>query len=145
MGSSNAQNVPPEGMVIKMEPVGMKIAQAFVTKEMLQAYKKQLVQRVITAKPQYQGQEAKILTWLESSFNQRDYLFYFGQAIGRKFTAAEENEIVAFLSTPVGQKFIKESNFISKESARIAAALVQKNLPTLVDFMKNDDSDTKVK
>jgi hypothetical protein len=144
IGSSNAQNIPSDGIVVNMEPVGMKIAQAFVTTEMLDAYKKQLVQRVVTAQPQYQGQETKIIAWLDTSFKMRDYLFYLGQSIGTKFTAEEENEIVAFLSTPVGKKFIKESNFISKESARVAAALVQKNLPTLADYIKNlEDNKTE--
>ena len=145
VGSSNAENALPEGMVMKMEPVGMKIAEAFVTKEMLTGYKKQLVQRVITAQPQYKGQEAKIFKWLDISFKLEDYFYYLGKSIGQKFSAEEEKEIVAFLSTTVGKKLIKESNYISKESARVAAALVHKNLPTLADYMKNFDSVNMVK
>lgn len=143
--SANTQSLPPEGLVMKVEPVGTKIAETFVTKEIIQAYKKQLVQRIITAQPKYQGQEVKVLAWLDTSFKMKDYLFYLGQSIGQKFTAEEENKIVAFLSTPVGKKFIQESNFISKESARVAAALVKKNLTTLADYMENDESYHKVK
>ena len=135
--TANTQSLPPEGLVMKLEPVGIKIAETFVTKEIIHAYKKQLVQRIITAQPQYKGQENEVLAWLDKTFKLKDYLFYLGQSIGKKFTAEEENQIVAFLSTPVGKKFIQESNFISKESARVAAALVKKNLPTLSSFMNS--------
>lgn len=130
--TANAQNIPPEGLLMKMEPVGTKLAKTFVTTEMLAEYKKQLVQRIIQAHPQYKGQEAKVMQWLEAEFKSDEYFFYLGQQLGQKFTATEIDKIVEFLSTPIGKKLIKESNFMSRESARIAAALVQKKLPSLL-------------
>tara|TARA_R110000751_G_scaffold15290_5_gene49542 strand:- start:126450 stop:126821 length:372 start_codon:yes stop_codon:yes gene_type:complete len=118
---------------MKLEPLGTKLAKTFVTPEMLLEYKKQLAQRIIQAHPQYSGQEQKIELWLEKEFKLDEYFFYLGQQLGQKFNKEEIDTIVKFLSTPVGKKLLKESNFMSRESARIAAALVQKKLPSLLN------------
>ena len=132
MQSLYAQEIPPSGFKIDMQPVGAKLAKTFVTQEMLAMQKQQLIQRIIQAYPQYKGKEHEVAKWYEKTIKVKDYFFYLGQSLGSKFNPEEINEIVAFLSTPAGKKLILHGNFISKESARIAAALVQKHLPSLL-------------